>query len=256
MEFPILEDEDSIPVYHHAAVSQYFFADKEIDGPEINKRWSQFVTKNLRQFYHDRSRKTLHQQGLIQALRPGEMARSCASNQGISPGEYEILKKNRPIGALDNLDFHAFKMSWETLYSYSTDLTRGPDRIRDAALLYLLDQYLYHEYSMSFTREFCKQEYNWDQDLEGHEHEEHPILLQTIGGWDVYCRGQIIQTRNVMKAFIVWCYQIFAHFDGRAFKAVVLHSMLKQILTSENAEEPQKEQTIPVPALTSRAYWI
>lgn len=170
----------------HSYVSQFFFAGDD-DERIITRRWKTWVEKHLKGHYHDRSRITLHKTGLVQAFRPGEFARSTASNQGVSPGAYEILKKNRPLGVLDHLDYHAFKLDWNVLSEACTDLRRKSHRIKDAAFLYLIDQFLYHTLNIRFQACFVKQEHEWQFDCNELEKQDHPILIQTLGGNLVLC---------------------------------------------------------------------
>jgi hypothetical protein len=238
----------------HGYISQFFFAQPE-DEAIVSKRWKRWVDNHLRDYYHDRSKITLHKTGLVQALRPGEHARSSASNQGVPPGFYEILKKNRPMGTLDNLDFHAFNIPKDQLMAYCSDLTRKTHRIRDAALLYLLDQYMYHTFNIRFAACFVKQEHELAQGFDDLERSDHPILIQTLGGFDVYCTGEVTQTRNLGRAFLIWCYKIASRFMGMVYRAISIQSMLKELLFDD---EKEKNETIPMQteAAAVASYWI
>jgi hypothetical protein len=252
MQLPI---EQTLSCDHHY-IAYYFYARPE-DQEIIGKRWSNWVEKNLKPHYHDRSRITLHKTGLVQALRPGEMARATASNQGVTPGYYEILKKNRPLGALDHLDYHAFKMPWPEVYKYSVDLNRRTHRIRDAALLYLIDQYLYHTYQLRFLACFCKQEHEWSHNFDDLEKQDHPVLIQTLGGYDVYHCGEVIHTRNVARAFLVWCYKIASKYMGYVYKAISIQPTLKELLF-QNEEVPKPAEVLDTPSQTTTpsSYWL
>jgi hypothetical protein len=223
----------------NAYVSQFFFA-TETDVPIISARWKAWVERRLKDFYHDRSKITLHKSGLVQTLRPGEYGRATAGNQGVPPGHYEILKKNRPMGTLDNLDFHAFKVPSDQLMAYCSDLNRKSNRIRDSALLYLIDQFMYHTFNIRFQANFARQEHEWSQDVDDLEKNDHPMIIQVLGGWDVYCMGEVTQTRNLGRAFLIWCYKIASRFMGLIYGAISIQSMLKELLFSE---EPQKQVT-------------
>jgi hypothetical protein len=245
-------------VCEHNYVSQFFFSQSLDEEAIISTRWKTWVAKRLDSLYHDRSKITLHKTGLVQLLRPGEQARSTANNQGIAPGYYEILKKNRPTGALDTIDWHTFNRPKDQVMASCCDLNRRPNRVKDSVLLYLIDQYLYHNFSIRFISCFCKQEHEWTNNYDDLEKNDHPILIQTLGGYDVYCTGEIIQTRNLGRAFLIWCYKIASVFMGNLFGAINIQPMLKELLFSE--EPPQVEVTATQSTTPQKknttSYWI
>lgn len=239
-------------------ISEFFFEDPDVDGPALKKRWADWVNKNLRQYYHERSRITLYKEGLVQALRPGEISRCKANNMGIAPGDYEIIKKCRPTGQLDNLDWHAFRVPLEKIIEHCVDLDRPTSRIKDAALLYLINQYMYHNLQVRFTACFVKQEHQWSNDFDDLEKQEHPILLQTLGGWDVYCKGEVLQTRNLGKAFLVWCYKIASSYNGYIFGAISMMVIINELIVgivSDMPKEPE-ESLKEGEQMDSDSYWI
>lgn len=58
-----------------------------------------------------------------QSLRYGELARASASNQGVTPGSYEAIKRNRPVTALDHIDYHQFALKPAEIVAHCKDLT-------------------------------------------------------------------------------------------------------------------------------------
>lgn len=233
-------------------IRDLFFLEGE-DETDITTRWTKWVETNLKELYHDRSRITLQKSGLIQVLRPGELSRGMASNAGVPPGEYSLLKKNRSMKALDHYDYHAFRVPWENLFKDFANLNRPHDRLRDAAFLYLVDQYMHHRFHVRFIACFCKNEYDFAKNPTSLDKEDHPILIQNLGGWDVYFVGEIIHTRNVCKAFLVWCYKIASKFNGHVFKTINLQNMLAGLVTDVKTPE----SVAPSQSLKPRSkYWI
>lgn len=190
----------------------FFDNDTRIESA-IKKRWCKWLDSNIKQYYHDKTKITLQKTALGHVLRPGEIMRATHQKMGIIPSLYEVLKKNRPSGALDHIDFHLFASSWNDLRSYFEALDGIYDCRKDAILLCLIDQYLQHTYNLDFRKFFCREEINWTYNFKDIETSSHPLLIQIMGGWDVYYKGDLYHTRQFSRAFLVWCYKMHGFYS-------------------------------------------
>jgi hypothetical protein len=197
---------------------------------KITNNWKKWTTEKLKIYYHDRTSTSLHKDCLHHVLRPGELTMCKMKNTGIVPGTYEIIKKCRHTSQIDFMDQKAFSMPPQKLFAYCSNLDAKPHRLMDACLLYLIDQCMYQRFQVRFAALYTRSEYKWDEDSPDIQSSEYPLILQSIGGWDVYFDTNMYHARSMQRAFLIWCFIIYRHKNCELQGAANIRSLVEEIL--------------------------
>lgn len=248
-----------------------FFETKEQEK-FLKERWANFVMTELKMYYHDRTKRTLSKIAMFQLLNLGESYRSASTNQGIPVDAYECLKKNRNATALDHVDYHTFNFAPKQVVDFCIDLDRERDRVKDMCLLYLVEQYMHRQFKIRFIADYVKTERDLINGFRELEIKTDPMIIQTMGGYDVYHKGQVFQTRNVARAFLVWCYRVLEGLketeeegeeDQSVFSILDISNMFRLLFEKEETqnEDDMEEETLNVENGTSvedrlASYWL
>lgn len=199
------------------------FNDKKYN---ISYLWEFFVLKKLIPHYTHDHQEAVKAKGYKMMLVPGEYKRW--KQRGCGQRPFTVLQKSRPANTITYITNVAFQVTKEQLFKRVFSLSERFDPIDDAYFIVIMNSYLDMAFNIKFEDLIHFEDYvPLSESLAKYN---HPVIVQLMGGWDVYDMGVIYHCRGLARALLVLIIIIKNKYDCMIEGYINLYKFINSIL--------------------------